>query len=133
LTQPRYRTALLGLFAAAALLLVMIGIYGVLAQSVMMRTREVGIRMALGARTSDVLGLIIRQGVQLALIGIAIGAAAALGLTRVMTRFLFEVQPTDAITFASVSVVLFGLALVACWLPARRAAKVDPMEALRYE
>jgi putative ABC transport system permease protein len=133
LAQPRFRTALLGLFAAAALLLVMIGIYGVLAQSVVMRTREVGIRLALGAQTSNVLGLIIRQGVQLALIGVAVGTVAALGLTRIMTRFLFDVKPTDPITFASVSVLLLGVAALACWLPARRASRVDPMEALRYE
>jgi len=133
LAQTRFRTLLLRLFAGAALLLVTIVIYGVLAQSVVIRTREVGIRMALGAQSLDVLGLIIRQGVRLTLIGVAIGTAAALALVRIMTDFLYEVQPTDPITFACVSTLLLGVALLACWLPSRRAAKVDPLEALRYE
>jgi putative ABC transport system permease protein len=133
LAQPRFRTVLLGLFAGAAVLLVMIGIHGVLAQGVVMRTRELGIRMALGAQTIDVLGLIVRQGVQFTLMGLAIGVLAALALMRIATNFLYEVKPTDPLTFACVSVLLLGVALLACWLPARRAAKVDPMEALRYE
>ena len=133
LTQPRFRTALIGLFAGAALLLVMIGIYGVLAQNVVLRTRELGIHMALGARSWDVLALILRQGVRLALVGVVIGGAAALALTRMMTNFLYEVQPGDPLTFACVTALLLGVALLACWFPARRATKVEPMEALRYE
>ena len=132
-TQPRFHSSLLGLFAALALLLAAVGLYGLLAYSVTQRTQEIGIRMALGAQTRNVLALVIGQGLKLALIGTGAGLAAALALTRLMRTLLYEVQPTDPLTFAVVSSLLLAVASLACWLPARRAAKVNPMEALRYE
>jgi putative ABC transport system permease protein len=120
-------------FAGAALVLAAIGIYGVLAYHVTQRTREIGIRMALGAPAQAVLSLVLWQGMSLALIGVGIGVALALALTRAMQRLLFEVEPTDPFTFAGGATLLLGVALLACWLPARRASKVDPMEALRHE
>jgi putative ABC transport system permease protein len=131
--QPRFQALLLALFSAAALALATVGIYGVIAHSVAQRSHEIGIRMALGARKRDVLALVIAQGMKLALIGVAAGVAVALALTRVMRTLLYEVKPTDPLTFAAVSALLVFVALVACWLPARRAARVDPMEALRHE
>jgi len=132
-TQPRFHSSLLGLFAALALLLAAVGLYGLLAYSVTQRTQEIGIRMALGAQTRNVLALVIGQGLKLALIGTGAGLAAALALTRLMRTLLYEVQPTDPLTFAVVSSLLLAVALFACWFPARRAARVQPMEALRYE
>jgi ABC-type antimicrobial peptide transport system permease subunit len=124
---------LLGIFAGVALALAVIGLYGVLAYAVTQRTREIGIRMALGARRRDVLRLVLRQGMNLALIGAALGVLGALGLTRWLTTLLYEIKPTDPLTLLATPLLLVAVALFACWLPARRAAKVDPMEALRYE
>lgn len=131
--QSRVAAQLLGAFAAVGLLLAMIGIYGVVAYTVSQRTREIGIRIALGATRSDVLRLILRQGIVLAAIGAVLGLAAAVGLTRVMSSLLHGVAPTDITTFALASAVLVAMALLASYVPSRRAAKVDPMVALRYE
>jgi len=129
----RLNTGLLSLLALLALLLAAIGIYGVLAYSVTQRTREVGVRMALGAARGDVLRLFVTQGMKLVLAGLAIGVLGSFALTRLMTSLLFGVKPTDAATFITVAVALIAAALPACYLPARRAAKVDPLIALRYE
>ena len=133
MAQPRFQAGLLNLFGGVALLLATCGIYGVLAYSVTQRQREIGVRMALGAQKRNVLSLVIGQGMRLALTGVAIGIVAALALTRVIRSLLYGITPTDPVTFALVSLLLVSVALLACWLPARRAAKVDPMEALRYE
>ena len=131
--QPRFRTALLGVFAALALVMAVVGLYAVVAFSVAQRTHELGIRVALGAQRRDVIGLVLRQGVTLVGIGILIGIAGAWALTRVLTTLLYEVKPTDPLTFVAVPVLLIAVAILACWLPARQAARVDPITALRDE
>jgi len=131
--RPRFSSFLLGLFATTALLLTAVGLYGVVAYATTQRTREIGIRIALGASGRNVLALVIRQGMLPALIGLAIGLAGALALTRLLANQLYEVKATDPLTFLCVTAILLLVALAACFLPARRAAKVDPMEALRYE
>ena len=131
--EPKFHTLLLGIFAALGLAITLVGIYGVISYSVSQRTREIGIRMALGARSRDVLRQVLWEGMKLALLGLAIGIIAALALTRVLTSLLFEVRATDPATFAVISSLLACVALAACYLPARRATKVDPLVALRYE
>lgn len=133
LSQPRFRTVILGIFAGLALLLAAIGLYGVLSQSAGQRRHEIGIRMALGAKRGQVLKLIVSDGLRLALGGSALGLAGALGLSRFLSGLLYGVKATDPATFAVVFLVLLAVALLACYLPARRATKVDPMVALRYE
>lgn len=131
--QPRFRTALLSLFAVIALVLASIGTYGVIAYSVTQRTREIGVRIALGARPAQVLGMILRQGAGLSVLGILIGVAGALAATRALSSLLFATSPTDALTFAAVIAVLIVVSLWASYVPARRAMRVNPVEALRGE
>ncbi|HKO98503.1 MAG TPA: ABC transporter permease [Pyrinomonadaceae bacterium] len=132
-SSPRFNTTLLGIFAAVALILTVVGLYGVMSYSVAQRTNEIGIRMALGAQTRDVLSLIVSQGFKLVLVGLAIGLAVAFALTRVIASLLFGVTTKDPLTFSAVAIVLAGVALLACYIPARRASRVDPLKALHYE
>jgi predicted permease len=131
--SSRFRAILFGVFAALALVLAMIGVYGVMAYSVSQRTHEIGIRMALGAQRKTIVRIILRQGASLTLLGVAIGLGAALALSRTLAGVLFGVRTTDPLTFAAVVALLLGVALAACYIPARRAMRVDPMVVLRYE
>jgi len=132
-SAPMYRTSLLALFAFVALVLASTGIYGVMSYSVTQRTHEIGVRMAVGAARSDVLKLVVRQGMTLVAIGLVIGLLGAFALTRVLSSLLFEITPKDPATFIAVAIALPLVALFACYLPARRATMVDPLIALRYE
>jgi len=131
--SPRVMTDLLAIFAGLALAIAVFGIGGILALMVNQRLSEIGIRMALGARPRELLGMILGQGMRLVAIGLAAGVASAIGLTRLMRTLLFEVQPTDPITFSVVSMIFAAAALAACYFPARRALRVDPVQALRSE
>jgi putative ABC transport system permease protein len=131
--EPRFQTALLGSFGVLGLLLAMIGIYGVISYSVVQRTHEIGVRMALGAGRDDVMRMILGEGMFLAFVGIVIGVGGALALTRFLRSLLFEIKPNDPATFVGVAILLMLVALAACYIPARRAMRVDPMVALRYE
>jgi putative ABC transport system permease protein len=133
LVRPRFLSVLLMAFSGIALALAGVGIYGVMAYSVSQRTQEIGVRMALGASTGQVLKMVLGQGAKMTAVGIAIGLGGAFVLTRLIAKLLFEVSVTDPMTFAGVVVLLSVVALLACYIPARRATKVDPMIALRYE
>lgn len=133
LDTRQFNLTLVGVFAATALLLAMVGIYGVMAYWVSQRTREIGIRLALGAERSDVLKMVVGQGLSLTMSGVVFGIIGALGLTRFLSSLLYGVKPTDPVTFIAVSLILIVVALLASYIPARRATKVDPMVALRYE
>jgi putative ABC transport system permease protein len=131
--QERLTVTLLGVFAAVALLLAILGVYGAVAYSVEQRTSEIGVRMALGAQRHQVLRLILRQALALTVIGLALGAVGALAVTSLIRRQLFEVSPTNPLTYASIAVLLLGTALLASYVPARRATRIDPVGALRQE
>jgi putative ABC transport system permease protein len=133
LSYPRFRAILLGLFASVALTLAAIGIYGVLSQSVLQRTQEIGVRMALGAQRRDIISLVVGQGMTLVLVGVAIGLVATVALTRLIASLLYNTSPTDAKTLGINALLLVGVALLACYVPVKRATGVDPMVALRCE
>ena len=131
--RPRFLTLLLTLFSGVALAIATVGIYGVVSYSVARRTKEFGLRMVLGAQGSDVLGLVLKQGAGMIVIGVVAGLAIAFALTRLMASLLFGIAPTDLATYATVTAVLFGVGLAACYIPAKRATRVDPIRTLRYE
>jgi len=133
LGSRRFNLTLVVVFAVTALLLAVAGVYGVISYGVAQRTQEIGLRMALGARSADVLRLILRQGLTTTLIGVAIGVAGSFATARTIQSLLFDVKPTDPLTFVAVAAVLIAVAGLACYLPARRATKVDPTVALRYD
>jgi ABC-type antimicrobial peptide transport system permease subunit len=133
IAPQRFNMLLVGLFAWLGLLLAAVGIYGVISYVVAQRTNEIGLRIALGAQAKDVIMLILRRGLALAFSGVVLGLVAAFILTRLIKNFLYSVSATDPVTFVFISLLLIGVALLACYLPARRAAKTDPMVALRYE
>lgn len=133
IAQRTFVTVLLRAFALLALLLALIGIYGVVSYATPQRTHEIGVRMALGAQASDVRKLVLRQGLWMTLAGIALGALASLGAARLMTKLLFGISATDPLTFVVVIFILILVALCACWVPAQRATKVDPLIALRHD
>jgi putative ABC transport system permease protein len=133
MSSQRFRTVLLSTFAGLALVLGAAGIFGVISYWATQRTREIGVRMALGAKPGDVLQLVLGQGMRLTAIGVVIGVAAAFGLSRFLSSLLFGVAPSDPFTFVGVTVVLVIISALACWIPARRAARLDPMAALRHE
>jgi len=129
----KFLMALMGIFAGLALVLTIVGLYGVITYLVNQRTQEIGIRMALGAQVGQILTMVLKQGMLLVLSGVALGLVAAWGLTRLITRLLFQVSATDPVAFIGISTLLVLVALLACYLPARRATRIDPLKALRYE
>ena len=131
--QPRFRMWLLALFAGAATLIATAGLYGLMAYAVTQRRREIGVRMALGARPADVLRLVLTRAFGIVVAGVIVGLAGAAGVTRVLQRFLFGVTPTDPIAFTIVTLLLMAVGLLAAWFPARRATRIDPCVALRSE
>jgi putative ABC transport system permease protein len=131
--EPRFRATLLGIFAGSALLLSVIGLYGVMMYTVTQRIPEIGIRLTLGAQRGEILAMVIRQGLQLACCGVVAGVAGALLLTRLLAQFLYGVAVTDLATYIVVSVLLVAVAVIACYIPARRATRIDPIAALRSE